>query len=329
MNIDAVQLSNTEFEGKNNAYLLRGSETALIDTGVSLPRTEEALRKGLADHGVKVADLDHILLTHLHEDHIGLAGSFQQESGAVVHAHPIDAPLISREPEAVDQFREQQRAFFNSWGMPTTAQRELLDFMDHHDELRGEPPTPITHTDGDIITLGDQQLTVVHMPGHTAGHIGFTFETDNGTALFAGDSLLPHYTPNVGGADVRVSDPLESYLTTLYRIRDSGYIRAYPGHRYVIDDPTARAQEIINHHYERSQRIIDILSENSAMDAWTVSAELFGDLEGIHILHGPGEAYAHLNHLTNNNLLTEKEGTYTTKPNAAAHLDDLFDTAEL
>lgn len=326
--VDAIQLSNTEFEGKNNTYLLRGDEIALIDTGVSTPQTENALRTGLADHGLTVTDLDHIFLTHLHEDHIGLAGTLQRESGATVHAHSADAPLIARKSEAVDQFRQTQHKFFDRWGMPTTARRELLDFFKHHDELRGEPADLTTHTDGDVITVGNKQLTVVHTPGHTAGHIGYAFEDKDGTALFAGDALLPHYTPNVGGADVRVSHPLDSYLTTLSRIQDADFERAYPGHRHLITDPAARAQEIIDHHHERSQRVIEVLNKYTAADAWTVSAELFGDLSGVHILHGPGEAYAHLHHLTKNGVLTEDDGAYATKSDTKHHLKDLFNEIE-
>lgn len=325
--IETIQLHNTEFEGKNNAYLLCGDEPALIDTGVSTPTAEDALRKGLSDHGLSVAALDHIFLTHAHEDHSGLAGTFQRESGALVHTHPADASLIANDQAALEQFRERQRTLFDRWGMPTAARRELLGFFEQHDDQRGESVDPVTHTDGECVSIGNRELTVVHLPGHTAGHVGYSFE-DNGTALFAGDALLPQYTPNVGGADVRVTQPLESYLSTLHRLRDAGFERAYPGHRHVIDDPEERAHEIIVHHRERSERVVEVL-DNRAADAWTVSAELFGDLSGIHILHGPGEAYAHLCHLTDHGLLTETDdGVYTAEPDAKERLDAAFEDIE-
>lgn len=322
--VHAIQLRNTEFEGKNNAYLLDGDEIALVDTGVSTPEAEAELRAGLAEYGVDVTDLDHILLTHLHEDHIGLAGKFQRESEAIVHAHPEDEPLIARDSDTLGRFRERQRAYFDRWGMPADAQRELLAFFESYDKLRGEPAEVTTHEDGEIITLSDRRLEVVHTPGHTAGHIGYAFEDDGGPTLFAGDALLPHYTPNVGGADVRVSRPLESYLATLRRIRDIGFVRAYPGHRHPIEDPATRAQEIIDHHRERSKRIVEILDTHGIADAWMVSAELFGDLSEIHILHGPGEAYAHLHHLAIHDVLTETDGRYATNPDSQDRLDDVF-----
>jgi len=120
--------------------------------------------------------------------------------------------------------------------------------------------------------------------------------------VFSGDTLLPVYTPNVGGADVRVDRPLEKYLRALRGMVDADYDRAWPGHRDPIADPTGRAQYIIDHHEERSWRVLDALDRTGPCDTWTVSAELFGELDSIHILHGPGESYAHLEHL-------EREGT--------------------
>lgn len=39
------------------------------------------------------------------------------------------------------------------------------------------------------------------------------------------------------------------------------------------------------------------MRQQGPTDAWTISAELFGDLTGIHVMHSPGEAFAHLDHL--------------------------------
>ena len=44
-------------------------------------------------------------------------------------------------------------------------------------------------------------------------------------------------------------------------------------------------------------RLQCVLDSHGPCDVWTVSAHLFGALENIHILHGPGEAWAHLDHL--------------------------------
>ncbi|MFC6723969.1 MBL fold metallo-hydrolase, partial [Halobium palmae] len=64
-----------------------------------------------------------------------------------------------------------------------------------------------------------------------------------------------------------------------------------------IDRPSERAREIVDHHEERAWRVLDAVRRLGPCDTWTVSHDLFGGLDGIHVLHGPGEAYAHLEHL--------------------------------
>jgi glyoxylase-like metal-dependent hydrolase (beta-lactamase superfamily II) len=176
------------------------------------------------------------------------------------------------------------------------------------DESERPTPSVTTVEDGETLTVGGKRLQVVHAPGHTAGHC--LFELDGGEEAFAGDALLPEYTPNVGGADVRLDRPLERYLRTLRSIADADYRRVWPGHRDPIDDPTGRAREIIRHHEERAYRVLDALGRLGPCSVWAVSADLFGELSGIHILHGPGECYAHLEHLEADGLVTVENGEY-------------------
>lgn len=179
--------------------------------------------------------------------------------------------------------------------------------------------------DGQEFTFQDVTVTAIRLPGHTAGSAGFVVSTADGPILFAGDALLPRYTPNVGGADVRVDQSLDTYLTTLDTISDREFVRAYPGHRDPVDNPTARATEIIMHHRERAKRVLTIVRDCGPVDAWTVSAHLFGDLEGIHILHGSGEAYAHLDHLTRHGVLDRtSDGYVARKDTDRADIDAVF-----
>ncbi|PSP76613.1 MBL fold metallo-hydrolase [Halobacteriales archaeon QS_3_64_16] len=323
-----IRLGNTVFEGLNDAYLLGadsdggGGEKSdgpltLVDTGVATPDTREELVAGLENAGVGVGEIEQVLLTHWHEDHAGLAGWIQKESDATVRAHTADAPLIEGDREAHEGMEDRQRERFEQWGMPAGPQEELLEFMSGFDDARGDPAEVSTFEDSDRFRAGEHDLEVLHLPGHARGLSGFAVAgtsglegdsteegvpgdgTSRGNAeLFSGDALLPHYTPNVGGADVRVDRALEKYLETLSRIADQDFSIAWPGHRDPIAEPTDRAIEIATHHRERTENVLDVLREHGPADAWTVSEHLFGDLSAIHILHGPGEAFAHLDHLT-------------------------------
>jgi len=129
----------------------------------------------------------------------------------------------------------------------------------------------------------------------------------------------------VGGADIRLDRALEKYIGTLHEIVEADYSRGWPGHRSPIDDPTARAEYIIDHHEERSWRVLNALRQHGPCDTWTVSATLFGALEDIHILHGPGESDAHLQHLERDGLVVREENEYRLEVGVVERLDNYDD----
>ena len=307
-----LQLKNHEFEGSNSFYLLEGDgETALVDTGVSTPDVKRQFDEKLEGCGVSVDDVDHVFLTHWHADHTGLAGYVQEEGGAAVHVHEDDAPLVEQDEATRDAMEEKQRSVLEDWGMPEEKKENLLAFITSNSAIQGTAPDVERFDDGDRWGVAGFELEAVHSPGHTAGLTSFAMIEEN--EAFTGDALLPVYTPNVGGADVRVEKPLERYVETLFRIADRDFECAHPGHRDPIEEPTERAVEIIEHHRERSARIVDVLREEGACDAWEMGAHLFGELQGIHILHGPGESYAHLEHMERHSVVSsysdDEEGT--------------------
>ncbi|ARS90094.1 MBL fold metallo-hydrolase [Natrarchaeobaculum aegyptiacum] len=323
--MERISLSNGAFEGNNNAYLFAGGEdVVLVDTGDWMPATREQLEAEFDDRGVSFSDVDRIFLTHWHQDHTGLAGEIQAESGAEVYAHEADAPLIEGDEETWEAMRDTQETYFEEWGMPEAKQVELRERIVRNDEPI-ELPSVTPFEDGDTFTVNGTELTAVHTSGHAAGLCLFEFERDGNREILSGDALLPVYTPNVGGADVRVDRPLERYLRALQSIVDADYDRAWPGHRDPIDDPAARAAHIIHHHEERSYRVLDALDRLGPCDTWTVSDDLFGDLESIHILHGPGESYAHLEHLERDGTVVREGTEYRLADGVAEELAALED----
>jgi len=347
--VKRIQLGNTVFEGANDVYLLDGETTALVDTGVALPDVRADLEAGLAEHGVALAGGGAIALTHWHPDHAGLAGEIQAESGADVFVHAADAPLVDGTETPLFLDGDLQRETFERWGLPDRDRERLRGFFDAVSaDLSGRPAEVTAIADGDAIEAGGVALEAVHLPGHTAGLTGFAFDPrevpdhepvgrsgrdpqEGSTApaeLFAGDALLPRYTPNVGGADVRVDAPLAAYARSLARIVERDFDAAHPGHRERIDDPSRRAAAILDHHRHRTRRVLAVLADRGPATAWEVSAELFGDLVDIHVLHGPGEAFAHLDHLADAGV-AERDGTDYRLVDPDPHVDALFPTTPL
>ncbi len=307
--MEQIQLETAAFEGKSNAYLLGLEEdapTTLIDTGIAAEPVEQELRTSLQERGVTFETIDHVMLTHFHYDHSGLAGAIQAASGATVFAHPADAALVGP-GRAARELTSGYREKFEQWGIPETARTELVAFLEANAALAGESLDVSPFRPGDVRHIGDRTIEAIHLPGHTRGHLGYAIGDGE---LISGDALLPEYTPNIGGADVRVEHPLETYLRTLQTIVDRADTVVWPGHRGRIDDPISRAEAICAHHRDRLERVVAVLEERESADVWTVSAALFGSLSGIHILHGPGEAFAHLDHLACHGIVEERGGEY-------------------
>src|SRR5215471_14726395 len=81
--------------GPINIYMVVDDPITLVDTG---PKTDQAvatLREQLGKLGFKTEDVKRIVLTHTHEDHCGLAGTLQRESGARVYVHEWESQNIS------------------------------------------------------------------------------------------------------------------------------------------------------------------------------------------------------------------------------------------
>jgi glyoxylase-like metal-dependent hydrolase (beta-lactamase superfamily II) len=311
--MERIEVETTDFEGQNTVYAL-GTESddalALVDAGLREPIVREQLSAGLDRVGRSIEDVAHVFLTHYHEDHVGLAGDIQTESGATVHAPACDAALIAGDPEAWRALRETHHARFETWGIPDEKRATVLDEMVTLRQDRSHAPTVEPFDEGVRFAFDWGTLEAIDLPGHTLGHAGFVHRRPDGTDLYCGDALLPVYTPNVGGADVRTDDALATYIATLDRIVAAGYTRALPGHRHPIEDPTARALSIRDHHVDRTANVLNVLADGSLYSAWEVSTALFGDLDGIHILHGPGEAGAHLDHLHTKGIIERVDDRY-------------------
>ena len=145
------------------AFLVAEERLTLIDAGLAGSR--HRLLRYLAAIGRSVEELDLILCTHRHPDHVGGVRELVAASGAEVRMHPADATALRI------SFRE---------AVASRTPGQLVAYF-----TRGpEEARPIG--DGDVLpALGG--LHVIHTPGHTAGSVCFWAPRDR--VLFTGDTL--------------------------------------------------------------------------------------------------------------------------------------------
>lgn len=272
-------------EGVNSAYLLpdRG---VVIDPGPPTEAAWRSLRRGIDRSPLSLSDVEVVFVTHWHADHAGLATRLAEAAGARVVLHRKDAPLVGDYRVERERRLDRDATRLAQWGVPTERRATVRE---------GDTPSPLPETypvvacaDGDEVA----GATVVHTPGHTAGHAALS--TPEG--LFVGDLLLPTYTPNVGGSDTRLDDPLAAYLASLSRVGGLADGDAEPGHgtTLVVDEEVAAVHA---HHRERARRTFETLATLESATPWEVAVALFGELDGIHVKFGAGEAAAHLRRL--------------------------------
>ena len=75
-----------------NVYVLLGKEPALIDCGPDDPELFETFTQELREIGLVWKDIRHLIVTHTHVDHFGMAKRIRQATPLAIHVHPDDIP---------------------------------------------------------------------------------------------------------------------------------------------------------------------------------------------------------------------------------------------
>jgi ribonuclease BN (tRNA processing enzyme) len=142
-----------------NAWLLLGEPVTLVDTGPRDDAALAALDDGLRRAGLRVEDIELVLATHHHLDHVGLAATIQRRSGATVAV--LDRVADYAECYAVEI--ERDRAFAHALmayhGVPDQVVADNEDFWEFIRTTSEDFRADLRLADGDVIQAGGRLLT--------------------------------------------------------------------------------------------------------------------------------------------------------------------------
>ena len=185
-----------------NCYLVRGGgRTLLIDAGAGgFKQWGDRLKTNLPLAGVQPSEVDAILLTHAHPDHVGGL---------------IDASGQAAFPNAELIVHQQEIAFWrNDGNMSRAPQRAHDGFLMARQAFDGYRDRLRTFDAGEVFP----GITALPLPGHTAGHTGYHVESDAQTLLVWGD--IVHFPAiQIPHPDVAIAFDLDSHLAATTRSR--------------------------------------------------------------------------------------------------------------
>lgn len=302
-----------------NSYVICGEQRNLIiDTGFNNPESLADLKAGIFELGLDMSKTD-LLFTHFHVDHVGLV--HQIEDLARESGNKDFKIYMSRIDKAVaDTFTAEennwnvQLARFLAEGFP---EKELEEVYANHPAQRQKQPENyeiVPLEDGDIVRVSNIELKVMITPGHTPGHLCLYYEDEQ--IFFSGDTVLFDITPNISfwpGSTAALGE----YFLSLLKIKKLPVKLCLPGHRAISSDLNGRIDDLLKHHEERLQEVIDILKENPASTGYDVTKAMHWDIRAKDWSEFPagqkwfavGEAVAHIDFLVETNVVlkTEKE----------------------
>lgn len=227
--------------GPVNVYLFVEPEPVLVDVGLKTAASWTALEDGLAAHGLAVADLSRLIITHPHIDHFGQAGAIVAASAADAWICELGAAwLLDSAVMWQRRIDYYQRHFLPLVGVSGEAAETILSFMRMEAAAQDVLPRSrvVSFPPAGELEIGGQRWQVIHTPGHASAHTCF-YQPET-RQLLAGDMLLllaptPVIEPPQPGHSQRLP-ALPQFLQSLAMLAAMAIEMVYPGHGLPFGD---------------------------------------------------------------------------------------------
>lgn len=286
--IERVRLETPYPEDHVNAYLLFGDPLTLVDTGLPFPKSLAQLEAGLARHGVRFADIEQIVVTHMHPDHIGGVAAVQKASGARIVVSEAARRIVELGEEEHRRFDAFYAAFAREAGSDVRWESRIwMQKYDWHDVVYVR--------DGEAVRAGGRDWRVMYVPGHSRTDICLV---DAEGFAIVGDHLLPTISANafveppVDPSAPRPK-PLLDYRASMERTRALDLAVVYPGHGDPFTDHRALIDRRFAEHEARCAQIRRAMDRGATTVA-EITRALFPKLEGPMVMLGLSEVQGHL-----------------------------------
>jgi glyoxylase-like metal-dependent hydrolase (beta-lactamase superfamily II) len=268
--------------GRVNCYLIEDEPLTLIDTGPNSGKSLDELERALAEHGRRVEQLQLIVITHQHLDHIGLLEILARRSGAEVAAIDLLGPYLADFRGAAVADDEFAQEVMRRNGIPADLVTVLGTLSAAFRAFGSGAVVTRPLRDGEELVLRDRRLQALHRPGHSPSDTIF-WDAER-QLLIAGDHLLASISSNPlvsrpldGGHRGERPHALIDYMESLLATRELPAELVLTGHGSPVIDHETLIDERLRLHRRRSRKILRLLA-GAPLTAYEIALELWGNV---------------------------------------------------
>ncbi|MGN1386901.1 MAG: MBL fold metallo-hydrolase [Bacillus sp. (in: firmicutes)] len=258
--ISAITIPTPFPVGDVNAYVIKGDALTLIDSGIKTEEAKQALIAGLSNLQLRLEDIEQIVITHHHVDHVGGIDFFGENIPVI--GHEYNNRWMVSSSDFINQYNHFFKKLALEMGLPE-------DYVNKVDKIAGGEAFTCSRSLTSTFKEGDEVpglpgWVVYETPGHALGHVVLFRESDG--ALIGGDMLLQHVSPNP-----IIEPPLEengerpkSQLMlndSLEKLKQLPISAVYAGHGDLIFDPDTLIEKRLASQHGRAMRVRSMLEE--------------------------------------------------------------------
>ncbi len=302
--------------GSVNCYLIDDDPLTLLDTGPNSGTSLDALELALAEHGRRIEDLELIVLSHQHMDHLGVASILARRSGAEIAALDVLAPWVATYDEGMDADDAFAERVMTEHGIPEDVRLALLATSHAYRALGAACTVTQPFADGAELRFRDRVLRVHHRPGHSPSDT--IFHDVERRLVLGADHLIKHISSNPlisRPLEVPLDDDppdrphaLEIYLASMRATREMEEVDVVlPGHGEPVDDHVALIDYRFAMHARRARKIRRLL-EDGPLTAYEIAGALWGTVAVSQAYLTLSEVLGHADLLVADGRVVEEQG---------------------
>lgn len=278
-----------------NCFLVPGAQLTLVDCGLDMGDNWRTFQRLLKENGYQVRDIEQIVITHEHRDHIGLLSKIMEESNAIVHIPKAIEGWFSQPEVMKTALMGFMKKNYDTLGFPAEMLQKAMQFIDgfrtyptfkEMDRFR-------LFEEGDTIEMANTEWEILNTPGHCPTQ--YVFIQAEEKRIFSGDMLLPvapmpiiSEDPNNPGQKNRA---LKELLESFERLKPYDFQTVYPGHGPIFSNANAVIDRQLARINMRKAECLDLYNKGFKT-VYAIHRQMYPNhqvppnFSGIHMIQG-------------------------------------------